>query len=238
MHRKISLFNLFILILFVLSGCTLPPGQNQGDLVYWTGSDWVITPAPPSDATSHTPVLTLCGGVPTWSSTACGSKIYTIGDTGPAGGIVFYVTDGGRHGLEAAPTDFTGFYQWGCFKVSTTGPIPGDTDFVDGADGTAIGTGPQNTADIVVGCEEEGIAAKVAHNYWLNGFHDWFLPSKDELALLCQQQASVGGFASEEYWTSTETTETSAAVQHFGQPCDQGNEAKYESNRIRFIRQF
>ena len=30
---------------------------------------------------------------------------YVVGDVGPAGGIVFYVTDGGLHGLEAAPAD-------------------------------------------------------------------------------------------------------------------------------------
>ena len=32
-------------------------------------------------------------------------KYYSIGDTGPGGGIVFYVPDGGLHGLEAAPGD-------------------------------------------------------------------------------------------------------------------------------------
>ena len=32
---------------------------------------------------------------------------YAIGDTGPASGIVLYVTGGGLHGLEAAPEDQT-----------------------------------------------------------------------------------------------------------------------------------
>jgi len=31
--------------------------------------------------------------------------VYAIGDTGAADGIVFYITDGGLHGLEAAPVD-------------------------------------------------------------------------------------------------------------------------------------
>ena len=31
--------------------------------------------------------------------------VFEIGDEGPAGGIVFHVTDGGLHGLEAAPVD-------------------------------------------------------------------------------------------------------------------------------------
>jgi len=31
---------------------------------------------------------------------------YAIGDTGPSGvGIVFYITDGGLHGMEVAPSD-------------------------------------------------------------------------------------------------------------------------------------
>ena len=33
------------------------------------------------------------------------SSGYAIGDPGPAGGIVFYVTDNGTRGLEAAPVD-------------------------------------------------------------------------------------------------------------------------------------
>src|SRR5271157_4536262 len=38
-----------------------------------------------------------------------GGKTYTIGETGPSGvGIVFYITDGGLHGLEAAPSLWDG----------------------------------------------------------------------------------------------------------------------------------
>ena len=65
------------------------------------------------------------------------------------GGIVFYVDETGEHGLVAALEDLTdgatdpyenGFngYEWGCFQ-----------DSVNGADGTSIGTGYQNTLDIV-----------------------------------------------------------------------------------------
>lgn len=36
-------------------------------------------------------------------------KLYAIGDTGPSGvGKVFYITDGGLHGLEAAPSLWKG----------------------------------------------------------------------------------------------------------------------------------
>jgi hypothetical protein len=43
--------------------------------------------------------------------------IYAIGDTGPAGGIVFYITDDGLHGLEAAPADQSSGAEWGCIAT-------------------------------------------------------------------------------------------------------------------------
>jgi hypothetical protein len=83
---------------------------------------------------------------------------YAIGHTGPAGGIVFYVTDRGTHGLEAAPADLSDGSEWGCSGGGT--PIAG-------ADGTAVGTGAQNTADILAGCSQPGTAAALADSYRL-----------------------------------------------------------------------
>ena len=60
-----------------------------------------------------------------------------VGDTGPAGGIVIYVDATAKHGMEAAPVDLENA-QWGCYGT-----------ILDGADGVAIGTGVQNTADII-----------------------------------------------------------------------------------------
>jgi hypothetical protein len=45
---------------------------------------------------------------------------YAIGDTGPAGGIVFYITDGGLHGMEATPDD-----QHEGIGLCFSGVIPG-----------------------------------------------------------------------------------------------------------------
>ena len=130
---------------------------------------------------------------------------YGIGDVGPAGGIVFYITHGGLHGLEAAPADQGGGAAWGCYGTYI------------GADGFAVGTGAQNTADILAGCSESGIAAKIADDYTLNGYTDWFLPSKDELGLLYQQKVFglVGGFANNSYWSSTERDGSNAWTQLF-----------------------
>ena len=150
---------------------------------------------------------------------------YAIGETGPAGGIVFHVTDGGLHGLEAAPGD-QGNAKWGCFGTNLTG-----------ADGTAVGIGAQNTADILVGCTETGIAAKLADDFDLNGVTDWFLPSKDELNLLFDQKGVVGGFANDIYWSSSEVGSFSAWDQFFTNG-DQNIDGKDNTLRVRAVRAF
>ena len=128
---------------------------------------------------------------------------YAIGDTGPAGGKVFYSTDDGLHGMEVAPVDQISA-PWGC--AGTT---------LNGANGTAVGTGAQNTIDILAGCTGTGNAASNAATYELNGFDDWFLPSKGELDLLYQEKAVVGVFVDPYYWSSTEHDSGLAWFQSF-----------------------
>ena len=82
---------------------------------------------------------------------------YQISSTGPAGGIVFYITNGGFNGLEAAPVDQSNGIIWGCYGID-----------IAGAYGTAVGTGNVNTAAIVNGCREPNFAAKVAADYTYN----------------------------------------------------------------------
>ena len=128
---------------------------------------------------------------------------YSIGETGPAGGIVFYTTDRGRHGLEAAAADSTSSV-WGCYG-----------DFI-GSTPLAIGKGAANTAAIVAGCvSAENTAAEVANAYELNSFADWFLPSLGELNLLYLQKDVVGSFASNLYWSSSEGSSNLAWYQAF-----------------------
>ena len=125
-------------------------------------------------------------------------NLYSIGDTGPGGGIVFYTTHVGLHGLEVAPVDQSNpGAPWGC----STQSIPEAAEI-------AIGSGRQNTATIMAYCMEPGIAARVADSYRLNGYDDWYLPSKNELDTLYNQQDFVGGpltiGMSLSYWSSTE----------------------------------
>ena len=166
----------------------------------------------------------------------CGGSItpplYIIGVAGPAGGVIFYdkgsFTDGWQY-LEAAPSDQSTGAEWGCFQIP-----------ISGADGTAVGTGKQNTIDIESGCTTAGTAADICTNLSLGGYDDWFLPSKDELNLMYENlkvSGLGGGFADALYWSSSEYSSVTAWSQYFG-VFYQWDYPKYSSYRVRAIRAF
>ena len=66
-----------------------------------------------------------------------------------------------------------------------------------------------------MGCGTAGIAAELADDYELNGYTDWFLPSKDALNALFDAKDLVGGFAVARYWSSTEFGADKAWYQNF-----------------------
>ena len=76
-----------------------------------------------------------------------------------------------------------------------------------GAGGTAIGTGNQNTIDIMAGCATAGIAARLCGDLVQGGYSDWYLPSRDELSKLCLNRIAIGGFTQDWYWSSTKQPE-------------------------------
>lgn len=133
---------------------------------------------------------------------------YSLRDIGPAGGLIFYInpdykTDGWRY-IEAAPSDQSP-KVWGSFETAVTG-----------ADGTAIGTGAQNTIDIINSDPSDNTAAYACANYSIvkDGvtYDDWFLPSRDELEKMFTnlRLKGVGDFPTNSmnyyatYWSSTE----------------------------------
>ena len=134
--------------------------------------------------------------------------------------------------------DLPDTYEWGCAYNS-----------VDGADGTAIGTGYQNTLDIVnQGCTTEygGItAAQAALDTEINGYNDLYLPSRDELFEMCNTivngglEGNIGGFSSGWYWSSSEDHLSYAwFVSFFNGSGYSGYQSKDPAGRVRIIRAF
>ncbi len=179
------------------------------------------------------------------------NKTYKLRDIGPAGGYIFYINpnyeeDGWRY-LEAAPSD-QGSAVWG--QIMT----------IPGADGTAIGTGRQNTLDIVNGDASANKAADFCKNLSLGGYKDWFLPSKDELDLMCWNlhgirynssnppipivnpdvpNPSIYSFGSNNYWSSSEIVSTTVAwSQSFIDGSQNGATNKGNGDFVRPIRAF
>lgn len=169
----------------------------------------------------------------------CPTTQYKIGDTGPAGGIVFHVTEGGRYGLEAAPVDQEKS-DW-CLNEYRNIHIPGlaivpDTETKD------VHSGAVNTPLIVAACGPSS-AAGVAQAYvWPNGQTDGFLPNKEELGLLYIQRDVVGGISSSRYWSSTELNTRAAWGKIFAPPGYSFGDAddKYDAspNSVRAVRAF
>ena len=150
---------------------------------------------------------------------------FSIGDWGAAGGIVFYVTNGGNNGLEAAPVDQSSAASFGCFGTITA------------ANDESIGAGAQNTAAILADpCAETGIAADLADSYSLNNFTDWFLPSKDELNQLYIQRDAVGNMEPRGYWSSTENGVGAKAWSQIFTHGGQSTENKDPYNALLYVR--
>lgn len=147
----------------------------------------------------------------------------SIGDV-YQGGIVFYL-DGNGGGLIAAPTDQS-TAPWGCSRI-----IMGGTQFT-------IGSGAANTAAIVNDCDEVGIAAKICNDLTIDGYTDWFLPSKAELELMSENlhTQGLGGFQSGDYWSSTEYNADDAWAMRMGGTA--GIVFKGFTYRVRAVRAF
>ena len=161
-------------------------------------------------------------GIPKISSSAS-----RIGET-YQGGIIFYL-DGSGGGLIAAPADETAS-QWGCNGTNLLG-----------VDGTAIGTGAQNTIDILAQCSTANIAADRCRDKNDGTYTDWFLPSEDELNEMWLNRGVLDTSAAR-YWSSTEKTATKAGLQVFdldgAQNGYQGQTSKLVVQAVRAIRAF
>lgn len=194
-----------------------------------------------------TPASTTVAAITTTVGATCanGGAVCVVGDTGPGGGTVFYVASGtftqtGATGtmctntckyLEVAPTNWLSGTAGDPMRTWSTGT--NQSAEVTGADATGIGSGYQNSLDIVAqpGNEAASSAAVLARSNTTGGKSDWFLPSKLEFNELCKYArtqttgdtsvacASSGtlrpGFTSVGYWSSSEFDATLAWAQNF-----------------------
>ena len=182
----------------------------------------------------------ICQGARVTLNVEQNSSSHSIGSIGPAGGYIFYdkgnYTNGWRY-LEVARNDISIGTSWGCAGTTIASL------------GTATGTGQSNTSKISSSCATSGIAAKLCDQAIINGYSDWFLPSKDEFNLIYQNihKIGLGNFASNtgsnssvqsynRYWTSSQVSPYGWA-QDFT-PYYQQIQSKSDDSRVRPIRAF
>jgi uncharacterized protein (TIGR02145 family) len=187
---------------------------------------------------------------------------YSIGDIGPAGGWIFYVS--GSTYYECSTQDLN----------SASNVYSNITGTTCGATGTTIGTGQLNTNLIIAQSGQTTSAALTCDNLtsnnlwtgdtlgsycWYNNdtgyttpygalynwyavdkrFDDWFLPSKDELNQMYTQLYlyGVGGFEGSSRWSSSESNATNAWIQTFSDG-SQSTTGKNLTFKVRACRSF
>jgi hypothetical protein len=208
------------------------------------------TPDTVAASTSYTVTATNASGSATATfALTVSAVVYTVGQTGPGGGTVFYVaTTPFACGptlattcsyLEAAPTSNTvanywtdARYVWGAF-------IENNGDY-------AIGSGYSNTLAMVTpptGDNTANRAGTVARAYrGPNNLSDWFLPSKDELNALYEARTSVADLVlagvETRYWSSSKGNGASRAERQYFNGGNQYTDFKSGSFNVRPIRAF
>jgi len=133
---------------------------------------------------------------------------YIIGDKGPGGGVIV-VASGVPFPCGPNGESRCNYLEVSPYSAETQLPWA-ESAFTDqevaGAAGSAIGTGWQNTADILAqgNTDPTKSAAAYAAAYEFGGVSDWFLPSKDTLYEIYEQSTLLSAAMTVNYWSSTE----------------------------------
>ena len=120
-----------------------------------------------------------------------------VGDTGPAGGFVFY-SDGQGGGLEMLNISIQN--SWGCQSPSLPGCV------------SSLGAGAANTQLILNACPSNNSAPAYCDQFSYGGYDDWYLPSFSEMLAIYQNLHTMGIITlnSGLYISSTQSSVSSA----------------------------
>jgi len=205
----------------------IPPGMS------FNNSTGALSGTPTSVAVPTTYIITASNATGsatrTFTLTVTTNIVFTVGQTGPGGGKIFYVAPtpficgvarvSACTYLEAAPSGWysnvkSGYYDgfdprpyWATndeYEIRVNNDTSPET-----ASAKAIGWGYFNTRAIINQGNTD-VAATLADSYTaiVDGvvFDDWYLPTKDELNQMYIEISSIGGLASDWYWSSTEAS--------------------------------
>ena len=145
---------------------------------------------------------------------------FEVGDTGPAGGIIFYVASTEQ---TTSYTDSNGSSKtltWKYLEVASGEATANRSDKIQwsssdtgsyGSTATAIGSGLSNTLNLLSKSGVTFPAAQACATYGDNtDYDDWFLPSKDELNKIYENRNVLNTTFKEgtgdQYWSSSETS--------------------------------
>jgi hypothetical protein len=173
--------------------------------------------------------------------------VYKIGDKGPAGGIIFYDkgdNSGGWRYLEAAPKETEFKAEWGV-DISVNGT---SVEVGSGKENTRLITAEskkleqqyKKNGEIVraVRVAEEAVARRCTELN-INGYADWFLPSKSDLGWMYVnlKRKGLGGFGDDWYWSSSQIRSDVAWPQEFSNGFQDGR-SKDITFSVRAVRAF
>jgi hypothetical protein len=170
-----------------------------------------------------------------------GNAGYKVGDTGPGGGIIFFVDRYNEYSdftyLEMAPDSTRVLRTW-----SQSTPSNYQTTSVTGADGKGLGTGSSNTTAIVAQGNSNAAtcAAKYCDSLTSGGQSDWYLGSLAEMKLANEvlHQSLETSWYSGYYWTSTQADNDEAFYMQAIAIGSLSTVAKSSSLEVRPIRKF
>ncbi|MCX6278487.1 MAG: hypothetical protein NT004_10355 [Bacteroidetes bacterium] len=172
------------------------------------------------------------------AGTAYGNEVsfktlLAIGDAYQGGKVVYFFQPGNpgyiggeTHGLIVSAIDNAANIPWGIGSNAAVGAF-----------GLSIGEGPAATRKIVDALGAGYYAAYVCDTLTLNGYTDWYLPSRDEMRCLYNNRYIIGGVDGGIFWISLEEN-FYAYNTYFTSPLNEYSMPKSTLRRVRAFRTF